>query len=62
MIMIHVYVVLFLTEGESEQKSKTRSSLCCGLVIVNGLRVALWFGVPKLTVPVQVEIDLERIV
>jgi hypothetical protein len=44
---------------ESEQKNKSRSSLCCGLVIVNGLRVALWFGVPKLTVPVQVEIDLD---
>ena len=33
--------------------------MCCGLVIVNGLRVALWFGVPELTVPVQVEIDLD---
>ena len=31
---------------KSEQKNKPRSSLCCGLVIVNGLRVALWFGVP----------------
>ena len=46
----------------SEQKNKSRSSLCCGLVIVNGLRAALWFGVPELTVPVQIEIDLERIV
>ena len=33
--------------------------MCCGLVIVNGLRVALWFGVPELTVPVKVEIDLD---
>ena len=57
--MIHVYVVWW---RKSEQKNKSRSSLCCGLVIVNGLRASLWFGAPELTVPVQVEIDLERIV